>query len=134
MSCRLIAVRVPAQVTAERRRRAARKKGQTVSRVSLQLAAWTIFVTNVPVEKLSVQEALVRGRCRWQIELLFDLWKTHGKVGQSRSAQPWRILCEVYAKLLAMVIQHWLVLVSCWHYPDRSWRTASNWNFQRKTP
>jgi hypothetical protein len=126
--CRLIAVRVPAKVTAERRRRLrrdARKKGQTVSRVSLQLAAWTIFVTNVPVEKLSVTEALVLGRCRWQIELLFDLWKTHGKVGQSRSAQPWRILCEVYAKLLAMVIQHWLVLVGCWQYPDRSWRKAS---------
>jgi hypothetical protein len=128
LPCRLIAVRVPDQVTAERRRRlrrAARKKGQTVSRVSLQLAAWTIFVTNVPVEKLSVTEALVLGRCRWQIELLFDLWKTHGKVGQSRSAQPWRILCEVYAKLVAMVIQHWLVLVSCWQYPDRSWRKAS---------
>lgn len=128
LPCRLIAVRVPAPVAAERRRRlrrAARKKGQTVSRARLQLAAWTIFVTNVPVEKLSVQEALVLGRCRWQIELLFDLWKTHGKVDQSRSCQPWRILCEVYAKLLAMVIQHWLVLVGCWQYPDRSWRKAS---------
>lgn len=128
LPCRLIAVRVPAQVAAERRRRLrreARKKGQTVSRARLQLAAWTIFVTNVPVSKLSVQEVLVIGRCRWQIELLFDLWKTQGKVGQSRSAQPWRILCEVYAKLLAMVIQHWLVLVGCWQYPDRSWRKAS---------
>jgi hypothetical protein len=128
LACRLIASRVPAQVAAERRRRLrreARKKGQTVSRVRLQLAGWTIFVTNVPVEKLSVAEALVIGRCRWQIELLFDLWKTHGKVDQSRSHQPWRILCEVYAKLLAMVIQHWVLLVSCWHYPNRSWRKAS---------
>lgn len=128
LACRLIAVRVPAPVAAERRRRVrreARKKGQTVSRVRLQLAAWTIFVTNVPVEKLSVPEALVLGRCRWQIELLFDLWKTHGKVDQSRSRHPWRILCEVYAKLLAMVIQHWFVLVGCWQYPDRSWRKAT---------
>jgi len=128
LACRLIAVRVPAQVAVERRRRLrreARKKGQTVSRARLQLAAWTILVTNVPVSKLSVQEALVLGRCRWQIELLFDLWKTQGKVDQSRSRQPWRILCEVYAKLLAMLIQHWLLLVSCWQYPDRSWRKAS---------
>jgi hypothetical protein len=128
LPCRLIAVRVPAPVAAERRRRLrreARKKGQTVSRARLQLAAWTIFVTNVPVEKLSVKETLVLGRCRWQIELLFDLWKTHGKVDQSRSRQPWRMLCEVYAKLLALVIQHWLVLVGCWQYPDRSWRKAS---------
>ena len=128
LPCRLIAVRVPASVAAERRRRlrrAARDKGQTVSRLSLQLAAWTLFVTNVPRAKLSVEEALVLGRCRWQIELLFDLWKTHGQVDQSRSRQPWRILCEVYAKLLAMVIQHWVLLVSCWHYPNRSWRKAS---------
>lgn len=128
LPCRLIAVRVPAQVTVERRRRLrreARKKGQTVSRARLQLAAWTIFVTKVPVEKLSVKETLVLGRCRWQIELLFDLWKAHGKVDQSRSRQPWRILCEVYAKLLAMLIQHGLVLVGCWQYPDRSWRKAA---------
>jgi hypothetical protein len=29
-------------------------------------------------------------------------------------------LCEVYAKLLAMVVQHWLLLTGCWSYPDRS--------------
>lgn len=128
LPCRLIASRVPGAVVAERRRRLrreARKKGQTVSRPRLQLAAWTIFVTNVPVEKLSIAEVLVIGRCRWQIELLFDLWKTHGKVGSSRSTKPWRILGEVYAKLLAMVIQHWLLLVGCWHYPDRSLHKAS---------
>src|SRR5512135_207730 len=128
LPCRLIAVRVPTKVAAERRRRLrrdARKKGQSVSHLSLQLAAWTLFVTNVPSAKLSVAEVLVVGQCRWQIELLFDLWKTHGKVDHSRSRQPWRILCEVYAKLLALVIQHWLVLVGCWQYPDRSWRKAS---------
>ena len=30
------------------------------------------------------------------------------------------MVCDVYAKLLAMVVQHWVVLVSCWAYPDRS--------------
>jgi hypothetical protein len=125
---RLLAVRVPSDVAARRRRQLrvqARKKGQAVSRTRLALAAWTIFVTNVPAEKLSVAEALVLGRCRWQIELLFDRWKTHSKVGQSRSAKPWHILCELYGKLLAMVIQHWLLLVSCWRYPNRSLRKAT---------
>ncbi|MBI5350142.1 MAG: IS4 family transposase [Chloroflexi bacterium] len=128
LPCRLIASRVPVEVAAERRRRLrreARKKGQTVSHARSQLAGWTIFVTNVPVEKLSSEEVLVIGRCRWQIELLFDLWKTHGKVGHSRSTKPWRVLCEVYAKLLAMLIQHWLLLVGCWCYPDRSLHKAS---------
>jgi hypothetical protein len=29
-------------------------------------------------------------------------------------------LCEVYAKLIALVIQHWLLLRGCWDRPDRS--------------
>ena len=41
------------------------------------------------------------------------------------STKPWRILCEVYAKLLAMLVQHWVFLVSCWAYPDRSLTKAA---------
>ena len=29
-------------------------------------------------------------------------------------------MCEVYAKLIAMIIQHWILLVGCWQYPNRS--------------
>lgn len=120
---RLLAVRVPLAVAAERRRRLhaeARKKGQAVSQARLQQADWTILVTNVPAALLTVEEALVLGRARWQIERLFKLWKQHGLLDEWRSTKPWRILCEVYAKLLALVIQHWLLLVSCWAFPDRS--------------
>jgi hypothetical protein len=86
----------------------------------LALAAWTLLVTNLPPARLTLREALVLGRVRWQIELLFKLWKSHGHVDESRRAKPWCILCEGYAKLLAMLIQHWLCLVSCWAYPNRS--------------
>jgi hypothetical protein len=51
---------------------------------------------------------------------LFKLWKSHGHIDESRSGKPWRVLCEVFAKLLAMLVQHWLLLVSCWAYPNRS--------------
>jgi hypothetical protein len=53
------------------------------------------------------------------------VWKSHGRIDASRSAKPWRGLCEVYAKLLAMVVQHWVFLVSCWAYPDRSLTKAA---------
>ncbi len=123
LPCRLLAVRVP-QAVADKRRRAlhteARHKGQTVSQARLALADWTIFITNAPCEKLTLHEALTLARCRWQIELLFKLWKSQGHIDTSRSDNPWRVLCEVYAKLLAMLVQHWLFLVSCWAYPDRS--------------
>ncbi len=39
---------------------------------------------------------------------------------ESRGAQPWRVRCEVYAKLLAVVIHHWVMLTELWEYPNRS--------------
>jgi hypothetical protein len=98
----------------------ARRRGQAVSQTQLRLADWTILVTNVPTNLLTLREAMVVARVRWQIELIFKLWKSHNRIDEWRSAQPWRILCEVYAKLIGVVIQHWLFLVGCWTYPNRS--------------
>jgi hypothetical protein len=123
LACRLIAVRVPPEVAAERRRklrRAAQVKGQAVSAQRLALASWTLLVTNAPVEKLNAAEAVVVAAVRWQMELLFKLWKSQGQLGISRSGQAWRQLCEIYAKLLGQLIQHWLLLLGCWDRPDRS--------------
>jgi hypothetical protein len=120
---RVVAARVPPAVAAERRRKLraeGRKKGQTPSKARLALADWTIVVTNVPLSLATAVEILLLARVRWQIELLFKLWKSHGQIDEWRSTKPWRILCEVYGKLLAMVAQHWLFLVSNWAYPDRS--------------
>ncbi len=69
---------------------------------------------------MTLQEALVLGHARWQIELLFQLWKSDGSIDESRSGRPWCILCELYAKLIAMVIQHCVLLMSCWRAPNRS--------------
>lgn len=113
LPCRLLAVRVPEAVAEKRRRRLhkqAVKKGRKVSVERLALCAWTVYITNVPADKLSVREALVLGGTRWQIELLFKLWKSGGRIDTSQGRKPWRVLCEVYAKLLAMVVQHWLLL------------------------
>jgi hypothetical protein len=61
-------------------------------------------------------------RARWQIEKLFELWKRHGRLGETRSEKPWRVLCEVYAKLLGLLVQHWVLLSSLafWAGPYRS--------------
>jgi hypothetical protein len=117
---RLLAVRAPQEVVDQRRRRLrqeAREKGQTVSALRLALAAWTVFVTTIPGELLTVKEALVLGRSRWQIELLFKLWKSQGQIDLVRDVQPWRVLCELYGRLLG---QHWLLVLSCWDQIARS--------------
>src|SRR6059058_3216459 len=100
--------------------RQGKRKGKKVSAARLRLADWTIVLTNVPQEQLSVPEALVLLRCRWQIELLWKLWKQHGKLDTWRSYKPERILTEFCAKLLGLVITHWQVLIGCWQAPNRS--------------
>lgn len=125
---RMLAIRVAEAVANERRRKLkaeARHKGRMVSKTRLALADWTILVTNAPQELLNLNGALVLARARWQIELLFKLWKQVGRIDEWRSKNPYRILCELYGKLIAMVIQHWLFLVGSWAYPDRSLTKAA---------
>ena len=124
LPCRLIALRLSPEAAAARRRKAqahARRKGVSLSEKILTFLDWTLLVTNVPLLFLSLDEVVVLARVRWQIELLFKLWKSQGRLASSRSMKPYPILCEVYAKLLAVLIQHWLLVVQAWRYPNRSW-------------
>ncbi len=88
---RLIAVPVPEEVLVKRQagqRRTAQKHGRQPSEQMLTLCGWTILLTNIPQQELSVQEAVVLLRLRWQVELLFKLWKQVGQADESRSKQP----------------------------------------------
>ena len=123
LRARLLVRRVPQEVADQRRRRirkSARDKGVAPSAAALALAEWTILITNIPAELLTLEEALVVAKVRWQIELLFKLWKSQGQLDTWRSGKSARILCEVYAKLLAMVVQQWALVVGCWRFPERS--------------
>ena len=44
---------------------------QELNQQGSALATWTLLVTNLPSACLTLHEALVLGRVRWQIELLF---------------------------------------------------------------
>jgi hypothetical protein len=123
LKARLLAERVPEKVAEQRRKRLradAKRKGRTLSEQTLLLAEWTVMVTNVPSEQLSVQEALVLYHIRWQIELLFKLWKSEGHLEETRAERVARVQCEVYAKLLALLCEHWLMLVSSWSERESS--------------
>jgi len=127
--CRLVAQRVSEDVAAERCRRLsewARKKQCPVSEHRRRLTHWTLLLTNVGVDLLSAQQVLTLQRVRWQVELLFRLWKSQAKVDEWRSSKQPRILCEIYAKLLGLVITHWIMAVSLWHRLDRSLPQATS--------
>ena len=123
LPCRLIAIRVPDEVAQQRRKRAQREaqsRPHQLQAQTLSVCAWTIIVTNLTQAALSISEALILLRLRWQIELLFKLWKQESALDEWRSHKPGQILTEVFSKLLIVLIQHWLLVLSLWDEPERS--------------
>lgn len=115
LACRLLAIRVPPRVANQRKRKLkeyARKKQTPLTAESLALTEWTLLLTNLPQDLLSIPEALVLLRVRWQIELLYKRWKSLFKIDEWRSKDIWRILTELYAKLLSALIQQWVLLTT----------------------
>jgi len=128
VSVRLLAVRVPDAEVRQRQdrvRREAKQRGRPVSQKKLDLCAWNILVTNAPASLLGAEQACVVRRVRWQIELVFKVFKSEGQIDQTRSQQRWRVLCELYAKLLGMVVPQWVLLASGYVMLQHSARRAA---------
>ena len=123
VQARLIAKQMSQEVIKRRReqlKEQAHKQCKPINPRQWELVQWAIVLTNVPRSRLSAAEAMALLRARWQIELLWKVWKDQGKVDEWQTANPERILCELYAKLLGMLVQHWVLLLSCWDDPHRS--------------
>jgi Transposase DDE domain len=120
---RLVAVPLAPEIV-ERKRRGirttARKHGRQPTSQSLALAAWHLILTTIPEDRATTDQIATLMRLRWQIELLFKLWKDQGKLDETRGWKPERIETEFYAKLLGLLIQHWLILTIGWHWVERS--------------
>ncbi|MFL3876157.1 hypothetical protein wTkk_001002 [Wolbachia endosymbiont of Trichogramma kaykai] len=91
-----------------RANRLAKSHGYTSSQKNQKLLDWSIFITNVPENKISADQVLIIYRVRWQIELLFRLYKSHIRLDEL-TGKPYRVWCKLYAKLCAILIFHGIV-------------------------
>ena len=124
---RLLAWEEP-DATAARRadrlhRHARRKRESPPSAHALARTGGTLIVTSLGPDQLSAAEAQALLAARWQLELLFKCWKSCAQLDTWRSTNPTRIRCEVLAKTIGCVLQHWLVCTA-WARPDRSYAQA----------
>lgn len=117
LECRIIAWRVPEEVANRRRQKVIdehKRKGRTPSAERLAWCDWMILITNLPAEMLSAEEACVLYRSRWQIELIFKRWKSQGMIADLQGSTVNRKMAKLWARLLAVIVQHWLLLTSVW--------------------
>jgi hypothetical protein len=129
LRCRLIAIRMPEEIANRRRQQArenAKRKGRTPSAEYLELLGWSLFITNNSEEDLTWKAVVVLYRARWQIELLFKLWKSNNHLERSRAgASALEILAVFYAKLLGVVLQHWILVATAGSCESRSMLKAA---------
>lgn len=129
VKCRLIAKPVPREILRQRQAQLKeweRKKQTKASAERWNLLGWSLYLTNASQDLLTADEVSALLRSRWQIEKVFYWWKDDGEIDEWRTTNPWRILCEVYAKFFALLIQHWLMIRAEIHDVRRSTLQASS--------
>jgi hypothetical protein len=123
LKCRLLVIRLPEELKEERIQKLIKdsiRKQKPVSERKLALSEFNIFITNLSDDILSFKEVLILMKSRWQIELLFKLWKSYAKIDKSKSNKPYMILTELYAKMIGALISHQVMIIGLWKFIDRS--------------
>jgi hypothetical protein len=113
MAARVLAARCPAAEAARRRRRLrarARREGREPGWRQLALCDWWVLATDLPAEGLTAAAAAALYRARWQVELLFKRWKSLGRLGVGRRLSAGRAACELFGRLLGVLVVGWLAL------------------------
>lgn len=123
LAVRLIVVRVPPAVAEKRRQRLKEKvkrgKRKAYSPEYLALQDWSLWITNVPAAWLSMAHVRCLYRVRWQIELIFKLWKSYCGLQPQHVWRRERILTELYAKMLGILLGTYLSAPL--RIPDAQW-------------
>lgn len=111
---RLVIELIPEAIYEQRMRRIHklhRKKGYQTSEKYLFLARFNLFITNVPLKILPNEAIQSIYRIRWQIELIFKIWKSVIGIHHTRKMKYKRWLCLLHLKLLLMIINWNIIMV-----------------------
>jgi hypothetical protein len=80
------------------------KKGKAKSDKSMDLLGLCIIMTNIPDEIVIAKEVYEIYSLRWQIELLFKIWKSVYDIDKVRSVKMERFECHLYGKLILILL------------------------------
>jgi hypothetical protein len=116
MKVRLVAVRLPNPIAAERIRKARKKaksKGRELTKGEIRLLAWNVMITNVPEDMMQAKTICELYRIRWQIELIFKCWKGCFGIDEMDNVGDKYFECLMYGRLIVITLMttvySWLV-------------------------
>jgi hypothetical protein len=104
---RLIITMVPDQVFAQRMlkiNKYNKQKGLTTSQEYAHRARFNLVITNIPCSTIPTEAIVAMYHLRWQIELIFKIWKSTFGIHNIGKMKYHRWLCILYAKLILIAI------------------------------
>lgn len=108
IECRLILEAVPEDVKKNRLTKLDKKekhlKRWNVSDLRRKLCGYNLFITNASKESLSKDSIRYAYRLRWQIELVFKIWKSIFNIDKVKKMSIHRFECHLYATLISILI------------------------------
>lgn len=135
LNTRLIVSRVDDKTYNERLRKAqiaAGSKGYQLSNRFKTYAALNLFITNVPKQWLKTEQVRAAYGLRWQIELIFKVWKSQANINKVKEMKLQRFQCQLLAKLLWILV-NWKMLriIQDWFaHQDKRYK-CSIWKFYK---
>lgn len=117
VALRMVARRLPPMLAQARRRKAyaqAKRQGKPYSSTYLALLDWDILLTNLPTSQWSLAQVFALYPIRTQIEWVFRVWKDHLGVDEIGNWRVERVLCQLYAHLIAALVCHRLTCAWRW--------------------
>ncbi len=112
LNTRLIISKVDANTYAKRLAKAqiaAKSKGYQVTDKYKTSAALNLFITNIPKDWLKAEQVRNAYSLRWQIELVFKVWKSQANINKVKAMKIQRFQCQLIAQFL-WILLHWKML------------------------
>jgi hypothetical protein len=113
LKVRCIVEQLPEEVAAKRRKQYHHQQSKQskkalyrwqVSERKQLLSSYNIYITNTSVEQLSKDQVGLYYKLRWQIELLFKIWKSVMEIDKVGKMSIFRFECYLYSRLLAILL------------------------------
>ncbi|MEK5304466.1 IS4 family transposase [Bacillus sp. FSL R10-2201] len=81
-----------------------KKKGMTYSPRSKRLIGINVYMTNIPIDIVPMGQVHDWYSLRWQIEILFNTWKSFFQIHHCKKIKPERLECHLYGQLIAILL------------------------------
>lgn len=84
-------------------------------KVNDRISAWTglnAYITNIPSKILSKEQVHEIYSLRWQVEIMFKVWKSIFKISNTKNVKIQRFKCFLYGRLISILFSSGIVFTS----------------------